>query len=77
VALLRYVSVFYSFLTDLVVFEESFTRLQIAGAAIVVVTNLLTIFIKVRQEKAKANLAYVGMKDEAIKCSEIEMSTPA
>lgn len=76
-ALLRYVSVFYSFLTDLVVFDESFTRLQIAGATIVVITNLITIYIKLRQEKAKANIAYVGMKDEAIKCSEIEMQTPA
>ena len=72
VALLKNVSVFYNFMTDLAVFDEKFTLLQLVGAAIVAVTNLLTIYIKARQERLKTHLAYQGMKDEAKK--EIELA---
>jgi drug/metabolite transporter (DMT)-like permease len=58
--MLRYISVFYSFMADLVVFDESFSQLQIVGALIVVITNVITILHKVRQDSHKAQLAYVG-----------------
>ena len=58
--MLRYISVFYSFMADLVVFDESFSQLQIVGALIVVITNVITILHKVRQDSQKAQLAYVG-----------------
>ena len=71
--MLRYISVFYSFLADLVIFDESFTQMQILGASIVVITNLITILYKVRKESQKAHLAYLNMKDETAKNDSIEL----
>ena len=46
VALLGYIGVLYSFFADFLVFNESFTTLQIVGAFVILASNISAILYK-------------------------------
>jgi drug/metabolite transporter (DMT)-like permease len=47
VALLRYVGVLYYFLVDILLFKQDFTFLQLLGASMMLITNIVSSVIKI------------------------------
>jgi drug/metabolite transporter (DMT)-like permease len=71
-ALLRYIGVFYSFLFDLFIFEESFSFIQLFGVSLILVTNIASVAYKLKKQLPKISESKVQLVTE-----EIEIGPPS